>query len=254
MYQPSKFLSLVTFILFAACNQKNDTVNHEDGLAAFSADSLKQHIAVLAADSFLGRKPFTEGETKTINYLQQQFAAAGLEPGNGKSFLQEVPMVNILATAAPAMQVQSPKGNFTLKAYNDYIIWTDKTDENISLDNSELVFAGYGVATFGNRDKNLSVGMGSGVSTEYSLDSPIFFSISGQIRLARKVSLITENYILQGHILGVSGFRFMNAKSAFNLGVIYPNVFDSGSGFIAPLPFLGFGIPFKSKKKEKVRF
>lgn len=116
------------------------------------------------------------------------------------------------------------------------------------------VFAGYGVATFGNRDKNLSVGMGSGVSTEYSLDSPIFFSISGQIRLARKVSLITENYILQGHILGVSGFRFMNAKSAFNLGVIYPNVFDSGSGFIAPLPFLGFGIPFKSKKKEKVRF
>ena len=145
MHQPSKFLSLVTFILFAACTQKNDTVTHEDGLAAFSADSLKQHIAVLAADSFLGRKPFTEGETKTINYLQQQFAAAGLEPGNGKSFLQEVPMVNILATAAPAMQVQSAKGNFTLKAYNDYIIWTDKTDENISLDNSELVFAGYGV-------------------------------------------------------------------------------------------------------------
>ena len=145
MYQASKFLSLVTFILLAACNQKSYTVNHEDGLAAFSADSLKQHISVLASDAFMGRKPFTEGETKTINYLQQQFAAAGLEPGNGNSFLQEVPMVNILATAAPVMQVQSSKGNFTLKAYNEYIIWTDKTDENIRLDNSELVFAGYGV-------------------------------------------------------------------------------------------------------------
>ena len=54
-------------------------------------------------------------------------------------------MVNILATAAPTMQVQSPKGNFTLKAFDDYIIWTDKTDYKISLDNSELVFAGYGV-------------------------------------------------------------------------------------------------------------
>ena len=145
MYKASAFLSLVSLLLFAACNQKGQTVNDEDGLAAFSADSLKQHISVLAADSFMGRKPFTEGETLTINYLQQKFAAAGLEPGNGNSFVQEVPMVNILATAAPAMQVQSAKGNFTLKAYDDYIIWTDKTDENISLTNSELVFAGYGV-------------------------------------------------------------------------------------------------------------
>lgn len=145
MYQAFKYFSLITFILFAACNQKSSNVNHEDGLAAFNADSMKKHIAVLAADSFLGRKPFTEGETMTINYLKQEFAAAGLDQGNGNSFLQEVPMVNILAAAAPIMQVQSPKGNFTLKAFDDYIIWTDKTDENISLDNSELVFAGYGV-------------------------------------------------------------------------------------------------------------
>jgi len=145
MHRASKFFSLLSLILFAACNQKTQSANDEDGLAAFSADSLKQHVAVLASDSFMGRKPFTEGETKTLDYLQKQFTATGLEPGNGSSFLQAVPMVNILATAAPAMQVKSPKGNFTLKALDDYIIWTDKTDKNISLDNSELVFAGYGV-------------------------------------------------------------------------------------------------------------
>jgi Zn-dependent M28 family amino/carboxypeptidase len=145
MYQAIKFLSLIAFILFSGCSQKSHTVNHEDGLAAFSADSLKRHVSVLSFDSFGGRKPFTPGETKTINYLQQQFSAAGLEPGNSNSFFQEVPMMNILATAAQGMKVQSPKGNFTLKAYDDYIIWTDKTDEIISLDNSELVFAGYGV-------------------------------------------------------------------------------------------------------------
>ena len=93
----------------------------------------------------MGRKPFTEGETKTIDYLQKQFASIGLEPGNGNSYVQAVPMVNILATAAPEMQVKSAKGNFTLKAYDDYIIWTDKTDSSISLNNNELVFAGYGV-------------------------------------------------------------------------------------------------------------
>ncbi len=145
MYKITAFFSFISLLLLATCNQKNDTVNNDDGLAAFSADSMKQYIAMLSSDSFMGRKPFTEGETKTISYLQQQFAAAGLEPGNGNSFLQEVPMVNILATAAPSMQVSSAKGNLTLKAFDDYIIWTDKTDSSISLDNTELVFAGYGV-------------------------------------------------------------------------------------------------------------
>lgn len=55
----------------------------------------------------------------TINYIQKQFSAAGLEPGNGNNFFQEVPMVSILATAAPNMKVQSPKGNFTLNAYDN---------------------------------------------------------------------------------------------------------------------------------------
>jgi len=124
---------------------KNNTSFYEDGLTAFSADSLKKYISVLSSDSFEGRKPLTGGEKKTINYIQQQFSVAGLEPGNGTSFFQEVPMVSILAIAAPEMKVQSPKGTLTLKAYDDYIIWTDKTDEVNSLDNSELVFAGYGV-------------------------------------------------------------------------------------------------------------
>ena len=145
MYKVFIFFTVSILVFFVACNEKIEKVSHDDGLSAFSADSMKKHIAVLSADSFMGRKPFTEGETKTIAYLQQQFAAAGLESGNGNSFLQEVPMVNILANAAPSMQVQSAKENFILKAYDDYIIWTDKTDTSISFNNSELVFAGYGV-------------------------------------------------------------------------------------------------------------
>lgn len=145
MYKSLKNFSLLCLALFAACNQQKTTEQTEDGLASFSAVNLKQDIAVLASDSFMGRKPFTAGETKTIDYLQKQFAAAGLEPGNGNSFLQAVPMVNIVATAAPEMLVKSAKSNFTLKAYEDYIIWTDKTDSSISLENTELVFAGFGV-------------------------------------------------------------------------------------------------------------
>jgi hypothetical protein len=145
MSQSFRFLSLIILLLLSGCYQKNNTANREDGITSFSAERLKQDVSVLSSDSFAGRKPFTAGETKTINYIQQQFSEAGIEPGNGNSFFQEVPMVSILATAEPYMKVKSSKGDFILKAFDDYIIWTDKTDETIGLDNSELIFAGYGV-------------------------------------------------------------------------------------------------------------
>ncbi|HRQ52597.1 MAG TPA: peptidase M28, partial [Agriterribacter sp.] len=131
--------------LLASCNPRETGFGEEDGLAAFSADSLGKHIAELSDDGFEGRKPFTDGETKTIGYLKDKFIAAGLEPGNGDSYFQAVPMVNITTNAAPLMQVRSARGNFTLKGPDDYVIWTDKTNAAVSLDNDELVFAGYGV-------------------------------------------------------------------------------------------------------------
>jgi Zn-dependent M28 family amino/carboxypeptidase len=140
-----KFLAFSVLIFLASCNQSNPKISDEDGLAAFNPDSLKLHVAELSHDSLQGRKPFTLGETKTIAYLQKQFIAAGLEPGNGDSFIQEVPMVNIQTTAAADMQVSSSKGNFKLKGFDDYVIWTDKITDKVSFENDEVVFAGYGV-------------------------------------------------------------------------------------------------------------
>jgi len=140
-----RLLPFALVIVLISCNSKDQGFDANDGLSFFSTDSIKKNVAVLSSDSFMGRKPFTPGETKTINFLQEQFKAIGVEPGNGNSYLQEVPMVNIKATAASSMSVTAPKGNFSLKAFDDYVIWTDKTDPEISLDNNELVFAGYGV-------------------------------------------------------------------------------------------------------------
>lgn len=140
-----KLLAFSVLICLAACNQNKPKISDEDGLAAFNADSLKLHVAELSHDSLQGRKPFTPGETKTIAYLQKQFKAAGLEPGNGDSFIQEVPMVNIQTTAAADMQVTTSKGSFKLKGFDDYVIWTDKITDKVSFDNNEVVFAGYGV-------------------------------------------------------------------------------------------------------------
>jgi Zn-dependent M28 family amino/carboxypeptidase len=136
---------IVILFIFVACSDNNTTADDQEAVSALNADSLGKHIAELSSDEFTGRKPFSEGETKTINYLREKFAAAGLEPGNGDSYFQEVPMVKISTKAADAMDVSGPKGKFTLKGFDDYVIWTDRTDSSISLNNDELVFAGYGV-------------------------------------------------------------------------------------------------------------
>ncbi len=138
------FSFLLTSAVATSCFLNNNA-NKDDGLAAFSADSLIEHIKILSSDSFQGRKPFTAGETRTVDYLQKAFASVGLEPGNGNSYLQDVPMVNILSQPAPFMQVQSAKGNFQLKGFDEYILSTPKTDSLITLNNDQLVFAGYGV-------------------------------------------------------------------------------------------------------------
>lgn len=129
-------------LIFTGCHQNNPAASKN---SLFSADSLAKDIATLSSDEFEGRKPFTTGETKTINYLKEQFSTIGAEPGNGNSYFQDVPMVNIATKPDTIMQVKSPKGTFNLKGFNDYVIWTEKTDSIISLKNDEVVFAGYGV-------------------------------------------------------------------------------------------------------------
>jgi Zn-dependent M28 family amino/carboxypeptidase len=47
---------------------------------AISAEALRQHIDVLASDSFEGREPGTAGEQKTIFYIARQLQSYGLEP------------------------------------------------------------------------------------------------------------------------------------------------------------------------------
>ncbi len=135
-------LSIALFIFVTACQDNRSSAG---AITAINLDSLTTTIKELSSDSFEGRKPFTRGEVRTVDYLQKRFSAMGLEPGNGSSYFQDVPMVSIMATAAPTMTVQSAKGNFELKGFDDYAIWTDRTDPVQSFDSDELIFAGYGV-------------------------------------------------------------------------------------------------------------
>ncbi|MCD2423760.1 M28 family metallopeptidase [Niabella pedocola] len=132
-------------LVFTACNNPGQSDAGKAGDPAFNTDNLVTHIKILSSDSFQGRKPFTEGETKTIAYLQEQFRSLGTEPGNGDSYLQEVPMIDILSQPDTLMQVHTPKEAMQLKGYDEYVLSTPKTEAIVNLEHVPVVFAGYGV-------------------------------------------------------------------------------------------------------------
>ncbi len=141
----NKLRILFIFGLFACACSPGNKFEAEDGLQSLTVKGLEEHVRVLASDEYQGRKPFTEGETKTLAYLQDQFKAIGLEPGNGDSYLQEVPMVEITTKADSVMQVTSAKGKLELKGFTDYTLNTERADSSIVWKNEELVFAGFGI-------------------------------------------------------------------------------------------------------------
>jgi Zn-dependent M28 family amino/carboxypeptidase len=139
-------LSITISFLAMGCKlNPSSTGGDEAGLSAFSKDSLAAHIQVLSSDSFQGRRPFTMGEARTVDWLQHAFAYLGLEPGNGDSYLQDVPLVEISPVGTPAMQLRSVKGNIPLEDLKDFVIWTERPDSIAKLDATDIVFAGFGV-------------------------------------------------------------------------------------------------------------
>ncbi len=105
----------------------------------------RQAVRVLAADDFEGRKPGTPGEEKTVAYLTEQFRKLGLKPGNGDSYLQQVPLVEIQAGADAVLSAAGRKGTITLGYGKDMVIWTKHALPQAELKHSELVFVGYGI-------------------------------------------------------------------------------------------------------------
>jgi Zn-dependent M28 family amino/carboxypeptidase len=118
----------------------------EAAAAAIAGDQVLADIRTLASDSFLGRAPGTLGEDRTVAFLEQQFRAIGLEPGNPDgTFVQKVPLVGITPDPATALVVAKGGEKRTLKFKDDVVAWTKHVADSASISGSEMVFVGYGV-------------------------------------------------------------------------------------------------------------
>ncbi|MBS0388271.1 MAG: M28 family peptidase [Proteobacteria bacterium] len=112
---------------------------------AFDEAQIRATIRTLASDEFDGRAPASLGEQRTINYLAAQFRHYGLAPANHGSYLQSVPMIQI--TASPDTELRISGGAAPLRfAYgDDVVVTTPRPQATVTLRDSPLVFAGYGI-------------------------------------------------------------------------------------------------------------
>jgi len=114
---------------------------------AISAEDFAAHVQRLASDEFEGRKPGTIGERAATTYLIDQFQRMGLKPGNGDSYLQNVPAIESTLLDADHVVLHVARGdNVETYTYrNDAIVRTLQDRGEVEIKDSDLVFAGYGV-------------------------------------------------------------------------------------------------------------
>src|SRR5947207_15384711 len=113
-------------------------------LKAINGGNLLKHLKVLASDEFEGRSPGTKGETLTVAYIKQHFTRLGLASGNPDgTYVQQVPMMGV--TSTPKLTFVVAGKAMPLNFPGDFVAFSPRAERDIRVDNSEMVFVGYGV-------------------------------------------------------------------------------------------------------------
>ncbi len=83
---------------------------------------------------------------------------------------------------------------------------------------------GYGVATYGSADNNLTLGLGYGIGSEGIGGSPVAV-LGANVRVSRLFSLVNETYLANfdsdGLAGGLAGVRYASPRFSGSLGMLY---------------------------------
>ena len=121
-------------------------------MGPFNPQRLAEIDKTISADDYEGRGVNTPAETKTVNFIIDQFRSAGLQPGgdlvNGKrKWTQDVPLLQSELTGDPLVTVQTPAGSLRLTQSNEIAVRSPQNGQSqIRIENAPLLFVGYGVS------------------------------------------------------------------------------------------------------------
>lgn len=104
-----------------------------------------RYFEKVASDEMQGRAPATEGEKRTVAYLETEFKRLGLTAYKNGSYRQAVPVVQIDPVSVSSMTLTGDKTAADLVYKTDMMAWSTRMVPEIKVENSEMVFAGYGI-------------------------------------------------------------------------------------------------------------
>jgi Zn-dependent M28 family amino/carboxypeptidase len=151
-------LTLGAGLALAACGNPQSggqTLNNETTQTADQArdfrdlirsEDLDRRIGWLADDAREGRAPATDGGRATTAWIRDELKAMGLEPAPGTSdFYQEVTLTASTVDLADSfLRLGASGAQKPLEYGPQTVFWTKKTQTPVAVENSELVFVGYG--------------------------------------------------------------------------------------------------------------
>src|SRR4026209_2863970 len=111
---------------------------------SITANDILQHTKVISGDAYEGRGPGTKGEELTVKYLTEQYQRLGLKPGNPDgTYIQKVPLVGFTGAATASFTAAGKQMNLTFPT--DYVAVSRRFVPESKVENSDMVFVGYGV-------------------------------------------------------------------------------------------------------------
>jgi len=135
---------LAEFCLVCCCGgvERTATVS----FPKIDANVVLEHTKILSSDEFEGRGPGTNGEEKTVRYIVEQSKKIGLKPGNTDgTFVQTVPLVGITADPDMTLTFKKEGRQRSLTLKDDFVAWSKHVVNSVELENSDVVFVGYGI-------------------------------------------------------------------------------------------------------------
>ena len=130
-----KYALLINLFLLFGCT-------NESGI---EEDNLHKHTKILSSDEFGGREPGSPGGELTKNYIKDEFKSYGLKPINDK-YLLEVPLSKMEVDLAQSfLSIEVNGKNKNLIPGKEAVFWSKRVQESITINDSDLIFMGYGV-------------------------------------------------------------------------------------------------------------
>lgn len=116
----------------------------QDYTSKFSEAKMRDRVKTLSSDAFEGRGPGTPGGQKAAKYIADQMRLAGVQPGNGKSYFQQINFIALKADPNTKLQVSGKNGEKDYRFLDDFVASTGE-QKALTKTKAELVFVGYGI-------------------------------------------------------------------------------------------------------------